>query len=130
MHHQLDSDYSAQKSSTSAGTSSTHCNLWLLSGSTSSSTASASTSSAVSKSSHEIQLGFRATMVTVDRSGWFRPQFFKNSGAYYHINEKTTWSKWPENIKSMEDLKTQSGKFGELKGLLPAFPVAYIICKV
>ena len=37
--------------------------------------------------SFKVEIGFRATMVTVDRGGWFQPQFFKQSAGFYHIDK-------------------------------------------
>ena len=82
--------------------------------------------------SFELDIGFRVTMVTVDRGGWFQPQFFKQSSGFYHIDKKIFASKWPEGIHSMEDLRNANpNQWEELnKGLFPAYPVGFIICKV
>ncbi|KAJ7351618.1 hypothetical protein DFH08DRAFT_957918 [Mycena albidolilacea] len=39
-----------------------------------------------------IDLAFRATLVTVDRGGWFQPQFFKESKVFYKVNSDITWT--------------------------------------
>jgi hypothetical protein len=82
--------------------------------------------------SFKVEIGFRATMVTVDRGGWFQPQFFKQSSGFYHIDKKIFASKWPEGINSMEDLRNAKPAQWEAlnKGLFPAYPVGFIICKV
>ncbi|THH32074.1 hypothetical protein EUX98_g2088 [Antrodiella citrinella] len=131
MHHMVSSDYTKQSDSASAKNSSSHCNLWLASGGHSSSFSGASSESESGSSNNEVHIGFRATLVTVDRAGWFRPQFFKQSASFYHIDEGITWSKWPDAIKTMSDLKANSDKtFSVINNhLLPAFPVGYIICK-
>jgi hypothetical protein len=82
--------------------------------------------------SFKVDIGFRATMVTVDRGGWFQPQFFKQSSGFCHIDKKIFASKWPEGINSMEDLRNATpAQWEQLnKGLFPAYPVGFIICKV
>ena len=85
-----------------------------------------------SSESFKVDIGFRATMVTVDRGGWFQPQFFKQSSGFCHIDKKIFASKWPEGINSMEDFRDATqAQWEELnKGLFPAYPVGFIICKV
>ncbi|KAH8832750.1 hypothetical protein DL96DRAFT_1551871 [Flagelloscypha sp. PMI_526] len=58
----------------------------------------------------EVNLAFRATLVTVDRGGWFQPQFFKQSEAFYHVDDKISWN-------------------SEASKLLPGFPVSFVIVK-
>ena len=43
-------------------------------------------------------------MDTIDRGGWFQPQFFKQLSRFYHIDKKIFTSKWLEGISSIEDL--------------------------
>ena len=71
-------------------------------------------------------------MATVDRGGWLQPQFFKQSSGFYHIDRKIFDSKWPDGIESMDDLRNaKPAQWEELnKGLFPAYPVGFIICKV
>lgn len=132
MNHEVVSDYSSQKDSASSMNSQSQCNLWLFSSGHSSTSTSASSETRTASSSHQVSMGFRATLVTVDRAGWFRPQFFKQSGSFHHIDEAISWSKWPDGIKNMSDLKLKKGAaFTTLnESLLPAFPVGYIIAKV
>ena len=82
--------------------------------------------------SFDVDIGFRTTMVTVDRGGWFQPQFFNQSSRFYHIDKKISTSKWPEGISSIEDLGNARPVQWEAlnKGLFPAYPVGFIICKV
>ena len=132
MHHMVESNYSEQHDQAQASASSWNCNLWIFSTSGSSSESSASSSSLALHSKNEVWVGFRATMVTVDRAGWFQPQFFKQSGSYYHINPETSWSKWPADVKNAEQLKIKGeDAFQDLnKYLLPAYPIGFIIAKV
>jgi len=117
----------------SASASSTHLNLWFLSGSTNQSSSQASASSQASSYTSNITVAFRATLVTVDRAGWFQPQFFKQSGTFYHIDPTVSWSKWPADARNdMTTLRTlpqRSLDSMNKQSLLPAFPVGYIICK-
>ena len=137
MHHEVVSDYSASSDQASARSSASSCNLWFFSASTSSSSSQGSSNAVALKSTNEIWVGFRATLVTADRAGWFQPQFFKQSASYYHINPGQSWSKWPTNIKTMDVLKTAltstspdttAAQINQY--LLPAYPIGFIICKV
>ncbi len=58
----------------------------------------------IKKSVQDIQLGFRATKVTINR-GWFRPQFFKQTKDMYTLGAT------------------------KVNELFPAYPVAFIIVK-
>lgn len=127
--HSVSSDYSQHSDSTTNRTSSKMCNLWFTSSSSSSSSTSSTSSTISGQSEHEVVIGFRATLVTVDRAGWFRPQFFSQSGAYYHVNSGISWNKWPAGIDNEEELKAKDA-LKNLKGLLPSFPVGFIVCKV
>ena len=97
-----------------------------------SSTSSAQDLATANSESFDVEIGFRATMVTVDRGGWFQPQFFKQSSGFYHIDKKIFASKWPEGINSMEDFRNAKPAQWEVlnKGLFPAYPVGFLICKV
>ncbi|TCD66804.1 hypothetical protein EIP91_000940 [Steccherinum ochraceum] len=132
IHHEVKSDYTKEATSASSSASSAHVNLWFGSGSTSQSSSQASSTSAAASYTNNVTIGFRATLVTVDRAGWFQPQFFKESGSFYHVDPSISWSKWPEGVNNVDDLKNLSQKnLGGLnsRSLLPAFPVGYIICK-
>ncbi|KAJ3489873.1 hypothetical protein NLI96_g1832 [Meripilus lineatus] len=131
LHHQVESEYSSQRSESSASTSSSGCNLWFWSKSNSSSESSGSSDTKIEKSSDEVWVGFRATLVTVDRAGWFRPQFFQESKSYYHINPELKWTKWPEGVETMDQLKNGgTSNFHQLNQyLLPGYTIGFIICK-
>ncbi|KAH8817664.1 hypothetical protein DL96DRAFT_393469 [Flagelloscypha sp. PMI_526] len=98
------SDYSA------ATAESWSCNLWIASGSGSSSSSQAYSAAYSTAATKEVNLAFRATLVTVDRGGWFQPQFFKQSEAFYHVDDKISWN-------------------SEGSKLLPGFPVSFIVVK-
>jgi hypothetical protein len=132
LHHQVESEYSYNRSQSSASTSSSGCNLWLWSSSQSSQESQGSSETKTIKSSDEVWVGFRATLVTVDRAGWFRPQFFQETKSYYHINPELKWTKWPDGVDTMDKLKEGgNANFHQLNQyLLPAYTVGIIICKV
>ncbi|KAJ7092313.1 hypothetical protein B0H15DRAFT_905677 [Mycena belliarum] len=90
------------------------CNLWIASGSGGSSSASGASATSTAATDDTIDLAFRATLVTVDRGGWFQPQFFKESKAFYKVNNEISWV----------DDKEKS-----VNGLMPGFPVAFLIAK-
>ncbi|THH31771.1 hypothetical protein EUX98_g2429 [Antrodiella citrinella] len=114
MHHSVQSDYSREQTSASGSSKNMNVNLWLLSASTSQASSEGSSTSLSGSYLNEVTLGFRATLVTVDRAGWFQPQFFKQSGSFYHIDPNVSWSR-----------STPGGS----QALLPAFPIGYILCK-
>lgn len=76
--------------------------------------------------SQTLDMGFRVTKVTIDRGGWFDPEFFGLS--------KSMFSFYPENKVSLgkpSDLTSFSAdtlkKYNST--LLPAYPVAFVIAK-
>ncbi|KAF7299383.1 ZnMc domain-containing protein [Mycena indigotica] len=93
------------------------CNLWFASASGSASSESADSSQKTTASDDTIELAFRATLVTVDRGGWFQPQFFKQSNAFYKVNKDISWT---SKVKNEKDKVT---------GLMPGFPIAFILAK-
>ena len=131
LHHIVESDYTRQQDQASGSTTSLTCNLWALSGSGEVTTSGGSAATQTSRMRNEVWVGFRATLVTVDRAGWFQPQFFKQSTGYYHINRNVFWSRWPNGIATMAELKRAGDPaFQAINGgLLPAFPQAMVICK-
>lgn len=132
MSQTIMSDYSAQSSSASASQTSMNCNLWFASYSSSSSSSAASSSSTTSQVYNDVTVGLRATLVTVDRAGWFQPQFFKQSGSFYHIDGGVSWSKWPQGVDTMSQLvqPTRTNWDAINSNLLPAYPIGFIVCKV
>ena len=132
LYHKFEKKDSATLDQASATQSSVSANFWIGSYNRSSSTSSALFKSSSSAESYNVEFGFRSTLVTVDRGGWFQPQFFKESKAFNHINPNVSWSKWPGGAKTVDDLKKLGDSaLTELNNhLLPVFPVGYIICKV
>ena len=132
LYHTFKKSDSSSVDQASASQSSVSSNFWIGSYNRSSSSSSALFKSSASAESYNVEFGFRTTLVTVDRGGWFQPQFFKESKAFNHINGNVSWSKWPAGAKTVDDLKKLGDSaLAELnKSLLPTFPVGYIICKV
>ena len=134
MHQTIKTTFSTSSQSAEANTSKSDCNFFFGSYHSESSSATSASSSLSANSEMDVLIGFRATLVTVDRSGWFQPQFFKQSNGFYHIDDNVSWSKWPADIKTTDDLRTKGaigGAFDKInKYLLPTFPVGFLICKV
>lgn len=75
----------------------------------------------------DIEIGFLATKVTFDRSGWFNPQFFSLTRNMYNITDpQVKISQGPPQSLSSQDLNTYNQ---ENPGFFPAFPVSFIIAK-
>ncbi|KAI0061358.1 hypothetical protein BV25DRAFT_780912 [Artomyces pyxidatus] len=124
-----------RETSSSASTSSWNVNLWLGSTSGNSSSSSASMSASDVEQHIKVSISLRVSLVTVDRSGWFQPQFFDMSDAFMRASEHVRWSEWPKDVNSAADAitrvkaATEGGGFDAGQSLLPAFPVGYIIAK-
>ncbi|EDR09399.1 uncharacterized protein LACBIDRAFT_318946 [Laccaria bicolor S238N-H82] len=105
--------------------------FWWGGYSESSSDSGADDASHLKQSSFKMEIGFRATMVTVDRGGWFQPQFFKQSAGFYHIDKRISWGKWPDSIKGAHDLQNAPADVWDQldEYLMPAFPTGYVMCK-
>ncbi|KAI0069641.1 hypothetical protein K474DRAFT_1670752 [Panus rudis PR-1116 ss-1] len=130
MFHIVKSDYTKQSDSSYAEASKSNVNLWLASYGSESSKSGGDSKTETSSTENRVEVGFRATLVTVDRGGWFQPQFFKQSNSYYHVNPHNRWTKYPANADKPEDLKKPNVKLTDVNdGLLPAFPMGYVICK-
>ena len=56
----------------------------------------------------------------------------KEDVAHNHIEDGISWSRWPDGIKTMQELKEKkTSTFPVInQDLLPAYPVAYIIAKL
>jgi hypothetical protein len=131
MWQRVESKTSNTATNSSASVAEWDLNLWVASGHGGTTTQTATNTSYVAESKQDVELGFRATMVTVDRSGWFQPQFFKQSEAYCHVNKKLKWINYPQGVTTPEELKSDAANFPSAnRGLLPCYPVGYIICKV
>ena len=132
LYHKFEKKDSSTLDQASASQSSVSANFWIGSYNRSSSSSSALFKSSNSAETYNVQFAFRATLITVDRGGWFQPQFFKESKSFNHINPSLSWSKWPAGAQTVDDLKKLGDSaLSELnKSLLPTFPVGYVICKV
>ncbi|KAF9530510.1 hypothetical protein CPB83DRAFT_763109 [Crepidotus variabilis] len=138
FNHQIDTLYSFSSENSGASAATTSTSLFFGTHDSDNRSASASSSSTDSVSGIQVEIGFRATLVNVDRSGWFQPQFFKQSSGFHFLNKHASWSRWPSNVKSTNDL-TGMGNLSPSeaataceeinKYLLPAFPAAFVICK-
>jgi hypothetical protein len=133
MKHTVDTKYNASSEQSSASTRSTNVSLFFGSYHSESSESQATSENVSFAKSLDVEVGFRCTLVTVDRGGWFQPQFFKQSAGFHCIDPNITWSKWPSSIKTFQDLVGIEDKsvFDDLnKGLIPAFPTGFLVCKV
>ncbi len=131
MFHEIDNDYSESSAASSGAVSSSHVNLFFGSTSSRTSASAGSSTAQFTNIKQRVELGLRVTLVTIDRGGWFQPQFFKQSKAYYRDNDYISWTKYPEGVQTAEQLKADPSNFKLLNaGLLPAYPVAFLICKV
>lgn len=127
--HTIDNPFSSESKFDS---SKEDCSFFFGSYKPESFSASGEDSSLSNISSVTVEIGFRCTLVTVDRGGWFQPQFFKQSNGFCHVDEKVSWSKWPQDFKTTDDLiaKGLHGAFDVInKYLMPAFPTAFLIAK-
>ncbi|KAJ7705718.1 hypothetical protein B0H16DRAFT_1704513 [Mycena metata] len=68
------------------------CNFWLGSYASESSSFCAQSGATAESFNDTIDLAFRATLVTVDRGGWFRPHLFGQSNAYYKSSSSSSAS--------------------------------------
>ena len=128
--HTIDKAFSSQSNFDS---SKEDCSFFFGSYKPESFSASGENSSLSNISSVTVNIGFRCTLVTVDRGGWFQPQFFKQSNGFCHVDEKVSWSKWPQDFETTDDLiaKGLHGAFDDInKYLMPAFPTGFLIAKV
>jgi len=125
--HTIDNSFSSESNFDS---SKEDCSFFFGSYKPGSLSASGEDSSLSNISSVTVNIGFRCTLVTVDRGGWFQPQFFKQSNDFCHVDEKVSWSKWPQDFKTTDDLIAK-GAFDVInKSLMPAFPTGFLIAKV
>ncbi len=88
----------------------------------------------------DITIGFRVAKVTFDRGGWFNPQIFKMSHAFYRLADLKASPSGQEITKDkvLDAAKAEdnpSGKVAELlkdgenRSILPAYPVGMVIAK-
>ncbi|MFZ2726343.1 MAG: hypothetical protein WAX77_08845 [Methylococcaceae bacterium] len=126
-------------STTSANTAKWGVSAWFASVGGQHSSSSASTAQSSSFFNQEIEIGFRVAKVSFDRGGWFNPQLFKMSHAFYkladlRIADGLTVEQIRETIASKGSLEKlvqypPEKAIKEGKYILPAFPVAMAIAK-
>ncbi|KAI1880301.1 hypothetical protein JX265_001922 [Neoarthrinium moseri] len=115
------------------------CNFWIGSAGGSNTSETGSFTSSNEGHSANIEISMKVTLVTVDRSSWFQPHLFENSGSYMKNNKNTTFNTWQQlDKKKPEDVakafrtgvETNTTVPSTKEGsLLPAYPVGYILCK-
>ena len=132
MYHETSNMSSTTDQSSSGYSQDSQLSFFFGGSSSSSSDSRADSSSHFQQKTFKMEIGFRATMVTVDRGGWFQPQFFKQSSGFYHIDQQVSWSKWPKSITGAHDLQNATADVWDALNtyLMPAFPIGYVICKV
>lgn len=120
----FDNKLSSKTSSLDASSSHTSWSVDLLFGSAGGSSDKQASAFAqkMQSAASDLQIGFRATKVTIDRGGWFNPGILSQSKSMLKVEEGFT-------ISPKED----PGSSGYLKAantsVLPAYPVAFIVAK-
>jgi signal transduction histidine kinase len=86
----------------------------------------------------EIEIGFRVAKVSFDRGGWFNPQIFKMSHAFYRLADlrispglsiDNIKGKDQAGLKALTEYSDKNDNNKKLKYIMPAFPVAMAIAK-
>ncbi|KAM0430041.1 hypothetical protein ACHAPT_006047 [Fusarium lateritium] len=77
----------------------------------------------------EIDISFKVSLVTVDRSSWFKPQLFNTSNKYMRNDANVSVNTWPEGATPTSVAAELSENQSADAGLLPCYPVSYILCK-
>ncbi len=116
--------------------------LWFASASGQSSSSSGKATQRSSFFNQEIEIGFRVAKVSFDRGGWFNPQLFKMSHAFFRladlrvapgitVDDVRTKSQTELKVLTEYDELDSNGKSDGKKDkyILPAFPVAMAIAK-
>ena len=116
-------------------------NGWFFSAGGQHSSAQATTEAETSLFSQSIEIGLRVAKVTFDRGGWFNPQIFKMSHAFYRLANLKATTDLDELTKdkviaAAADPKDPTAEVAELlkdsagnRSLLPAYPVGMVIAK-
>ncbi|ESS72698.1 hypothetical protein MGMO_50c00140 [Methyloglobulus morosus KoM1] len=114
---------------------------WFFSAGSQSSTASASFENESNTFKGKVELGFRVAKVTFDRGGWFNPQIFKMSQAFFRLADIRAGAGATKDLltkalnsanpaQEMEKLlKYPNDNSDMVPYQLPAFPVAMVIAK-
>ncbi len=124
---------SAKDSQSTSSTTSWKVNLWFGSASGSRSSSSASSSQEDRFMSKEFEMGFRVAKVTFDRGGWFNPQLFRMSHAFYRLADLRAGAGLSvqdvQDATDLDALTSYRNGSKSLKYQLPAYPTAMIIAK-
>jgi hypothetical protein len=126
-----------------AQSSSWGVSTWFGSASGQSSSSSAKSAQSSSFFNQEIEIGFRVAKVSFDRGGWFNPQVFKMSHAFYRLADlRVSPGLNIEDVKKNSQSQTELQALTQYQGdidsngqteltnyILPAFPVAMAIAK-
>jgi hypothetical protein len=126
---------SATSLSSSASQTSWNVDLFFGSASGSSSSSSSSFAQNFKASNYAFDIGFRATKVTIDRGGWFDPGVFASTSQMTSLAVADGNGKIPDDAKVSNYSGTYSTKSTQTdfqnwnKGVLPAFPVSFIVVK-
>jgi hypothetical protein len=136
------SETSEQSLDTQAKSSKWGVSLWFASASGQSNSASATSSQRTEFFNQEIEIGFRVAKVSFDRGGWFNPQLFKMSHAFYHLADlrvapglsidqiKDKSQSEIDNLTKYDEIGADGKPTGRKnKHILPSFPVAMAIAK-
>jgi hypothetical protein len=131
-------DKTTDDSSANASNKKWGVSTWFASASGSSSESSASSALRSDFFNQEIEIGFRVAKVSFDRGGWFNPQIFKMSHAFWRLAElKIAPGLTVDQVKAAKNkqdlnelLLYKDGDTGEkYPYILPAFPIAMVIAK-
>ncbi|KXJ90366.1 hypothetical protein Micbo1qcDRAFT_205214 [Microdochium bolleyi] len=136
--------FSDTSSVATSSLSSSTCNFWIGSHSSSSATTAATNTATTSDTSLTVEVSMRATYVTVDRSGWFDPSFFDMSKAFMRGAKDENYVPWSSWVKTTATTGVAADDYGTPKeeadaivsnavnkptGYLAAFPVGYVLVK-
>jgi hypothetical protein len=105
--------------------------LWIASGGRKATTAVGQHVVTSGSSRFSVRIQMNVTLVTVDRSSWFQPQFFDLSKNFMRNNDQFKWSSWPQefNKDTPQAVKEGIHKGASFSGPLPCFPTGYLLCK-
>lgn len=130
-----------------SSSSSWKLSLWIASAQSESSSASASQAALSDESEVNVAIDFQATLVTVDRSGWFDPGFLANSSSFMKNDSSFSWTRPRQKVAEQppnanappaktlssdemtEAIRTDLGSVFPSQPRFGAFPAGYIVVK-
>mgnify|MGYP000536540610 FL=1 len=126
MFSQLDHSESTVDREAKSSTSSWSVNLWIASAGGSSTKSEAHDDKSSSSNTEKVNIDMQCTLVTVDRSGWFNPQFFDHSEQFYAQDEKKKWNNQNpvEMVAAMKDAVKAKNPSSTGTDAFPCYPVA------